>query len=138
MFRVLLKPRSYARNFDNLQQTISNLNLKRLGMGGAVMNRFWVPVLWSTGYLFLTKTGRVKCKDTNQEVEKFQARRDNMKLETVSESKKSVLSTIWSVLCHTLRFFQLIIIFSPVILLFPLRKFNFMKEFWLNQFVKAV
>lgn len=61
-----------------------------------------------------------------------------MKLETVSESKKSILSTIWGILTHTLRFFQLILIFSPVIILFPFRKFNFMKDFWLNQFVTAV
>ena len=54
------------------------------------------------------------------------------------ESKKSLLSTLWSFFCHTLRLFQLILIFSPVILLFPFRKFKFMRDFWLGLFVRAV
>lgn len=61
-----------------------------------------------------------------------------MKLETLVESKKSILSTIWSIICHTFRFFQLILIFSPVILTFPFRNFSFMKDLWLNLFVNAV
>lgn len=45
---------------------------------------------------------------------------------------------IWSIFCHIARFVQLLAIFSPVILLFPLRKFGFMKNFWLDMFVTAV
>lgn len=85
MFPMFLKSHNSFKYFHTIQHTLSNLNLQRLAMSGTVMNRFWVPVLWSTGYLFLVKRGQVKCKDAKMEVEKFQTRRDNMKLETVSE-----------------------------------------------------
>lgn len=41
-------------------------------------------------------------------------------------------------LCHVLRFLELVLIFSPVIVLFPVRNLAFVKNLWLNLFVSAV
>ena len=80
MFSTLLKTNACLQKYDSIHQAMSKLNLKRFAMGGAVMNRFWVPVLCSTGYLYFLKRAEVKCKDTKKDVEKFQTRRDNMRL----------------------------------------------------------
>jgi predicted unusual protein kinase regulating ubiquinone biosynthesis (AarF/ABC1/UbiB family) len=45
---------------------------------------------------------------------------------------------MWSIFCHTLRFFQLLLIFSPVVILFPLKYFEATKKLWLKVFVKSV
>ena len=80
MMYTLLKPHCLLHKMDGLHQTVSRLNAQRFGKSGAVLNRFLVPVLWSTGYLYLANTRKVECKDTKEDVAKFQTRRDNMKL----------------------------------------------------------
>lgn len=39
---------------------------------------------------------------------------------------------------HTFRFFQLLAIFTPVILLFPLRYFDRTRAYWMDLFVKSI
>lgn len=45
---------------------------------------------------------------------------------------------MWSIICHTARFFQLMAIFAPVFLMFPLKFFDCTKGFWMDMFVKSV
>lgn len=61
-----------------------------------------------------------------------------MKLETLTENKKSLLSTIWSVVGHAFRFFQLLYIFAPVIFLYPLKIFEKTRGYWMDLFVNSV
>jgi|688.fasta_scaffold203780_3 predicted unusual protein kinase regulating ubiquinone biosynthesis (AarF/ABC1/UbiB family) len=53
------------------------------------------------------------------------------------KGNESLWQIIWSILCHVLRFFQLLAIFMPAIILFPFRRFG-LKDFWLKVFVKSV
>lgn len=61
-----------------------------------------------------------------------------MKLENITENKQSLFSTFCSIMWHVIRLLQLILIFSPVIILYPFRRFKFMKDFWLKTFVMSV
>lgn len=125
-------------NFTGLFSKRLTLMTRSHGFKG--FNKFLIPVSSSLAYIYYLNNSKVGCtgSSTQSQVQKFQTRRDNMQLETITESKRSILSTMWSILCHTLRFFQLLAIFSPVILLFPLRFFSKTKGFWLDLFVKSV
>jgi predicted unusual protein kinase regulating ubiquinone biosynthesis (AarF/ABC1/UbiB family) len=46
--------------------------------------------------------------------------------------------TIRNVISHIIRFVQLLIIFSPVILLYPFRKISIIKNLWMDLCVKSV
>jgi predicted unusual protein kinase regulating ubiquinone biosynthesis (AarF/ABC1/UbiB family) len=61
-----------------------------------------------------------------------------MKIESIIDKNKSLLSTIWSILSHTFRFFRLFFIFFPVIILYPFRNVSFVRNLWLNLLVSSV
>lgn len=50
------------------------------------MNKFLMPVSTTLAYLYFNKKSKVAClsSNTESEVQKFQARRDNMKLDTLT------------------------------------------------------
>jgi hypothetical protein len=52
--------------------------------------------------------------------------------------RRSILHKIWRALIHIIRFFHLLIIFAPPILLFPLMFFKKTEDYWRDLFVKAV
>lgn len=54
------------------------------------------------------------------------------------QQKKSVWTKIWNVLIHVIRFFHLLLIFSPPIFLSPLLLFDRTRSYWMDCFVKAV
>lgn len=52
--------------------------------------------------------------------------------------KLSIWRRIWRAIIHIVRFFHLLIIFAPPILLSPLLFFKRTEGYWIDSFVKAV
>lgn len=51
---------------------------------------------------------------------------------------QSLLSRLWSIFIHLVRFCQLMVIFTPTILLSPLLLFKRTEGYWMDVFVKAI
>lgn len=45
---------------------------------------------------------------------------------------------IWHILSHIIRFFHLMLIFTPPLILLPLLMFKRTQEYWMDTFVKSV
>lgn len=58
--------------------------------------------------------------------------------ESLAESAPSIWAKIWKALIHIIRFFHLLLIFTPPILLLPLLFFKRTENYWRDVFVKAV
>jgi predicted unusual protein kinase regulating ubiquinone biosynthesis (AarF/ABC1/UbiB family) len=56
----------------------------------------------------------------------------------VVQKPPTVLARVWNLLIHLVRFCQLMIIFAPPILLFPLMFFKRTEGYWMDLFVKAI
>jgi aarF domain-containing kinase len=56
----------------------------------------------------------------------------------LTRKKPKLLSRVWSVVNHFVRLLELLVIFAPVFLLYPLRWFRLTREFWINCFVSSV
>ena len=116
-------------------------NFTRLVNKGSPYSRFLVPTVSSFAYLYLMNNQKIECYDrgnTENDVQKFEDRRKAINLQTISSKTHSIWATGKSIMAHVLRFFQLILIFAPVALLYPLRFFDKTREMWMDLFVKSV
>ena len=78
-------------------------------------------------------------KRDNEESTKVQEdRREVNAASKTAPGQGSIWSRVWNGLVHILRFMQLLLIFSPVIILSPLLLFQKTRNYWSDLFVKAI
>lgn len=80
MLFTVFKSHLLGRHFDTAQNWMARFSFGRLRTSKIATGRILLPVLCSTGYLYFQRTRHARCEDTKGEVQKFQTRRDNMKL----------------------------------------------------------
>lgn len=105
-------------------------NIRRSGWLG----RCTVPVL-SAGYLYYLPRQVSLATETKTAFKQVDNSPQN---DYDGKIKKTFWQRFWRALIHIIRFFHLLIIFSPPILLFPLAFFKSTEDYWRDLFVKAV
>lgn len=84
MLSSLIRSSLLSKFIAPIHNTTSYLTYNRIQSTSRIGKRFILPVVWSSAYLYYVNKEKIKCNEkTDEQVSKWQTRRDNMKLETL-------------------------------------------------------
>lgn len=92
-----------------------------------------IPLIATAFYAYMPANIKMDESEKKQE-----AIVQKQKQNSLQSSKLSIWSRLWKIIIHVIRFFHLLIIFTPSILLSPLLFLNRTQDFWMDLFVKAI
>jgi hypothetical protein len=126
--RINFQFRSFFRAYS--QEFTCNFKRNPFILG----NNLRKPLLASALYAFVPANVQLKEEEKVSSV----IIQETVKEEAVLPKRLSIFGKIWNVFIHVIRFFHLMFIFAPPILLFPLMLFKSTEGYWMDLFVKAV